>query len=462
MAFTNLPAELQIQIFGYLNRVDLKSIRGVCGVFRDNASPSLFERVLACARYQALGSFQKVSLHSIYQTYVKQIVYDGSVYDESFATSENRYHKQTDMYPELRDGLPWHKRARFKRYQELFREQEEMRKDGVLLQTIARALEWMPNVSSIVFSPGPRHIPLEAKLMRDLLPRNVVDVYAISRLDRFDSYIETSQHGFHHLIGAIYSANYSNIREFRVEAARKAPSNPGIEFTVFVFEFPNPLHMEAGKYFFRHLHKLQMNLSFLTPGSGTRISSGTNAIKQLSNLAIMIAQARDLRELSFHISRHSNLYKMYSYIIPPGHSIVPYLGLDLTWPNLRSLSFGGIYAVEKELVGLISRHKETLVEIEFTVCGLHSGTWANIVDEVLYNSGIDKFSLKQVNETMIDGRLFWGMSPDEMELWCYEGEMLVGPNGDRHFVGGSMLCYAIANSSRSIPPAAIRSMHNEI
>ena len=59
--FTLLPAELQIEIFDYLDATDVKSARAVSRKFRDNATPALFRSIVACARYQALGAFQNVS-----------------------------------------------------------------------------------------------------------------------------------------------------------------------------------------------------------------------------------------------------------------------------------------------------------------------------------------------------------------------------------------------------------------
>jgi hypothetical protein len=42
-----------------------------------------------------------------------------------------------------------------------------MRKDYVLLMETARALEWMPNISTLVYSAGPHTLPIETKLVRD-------------------------------------------------------------------------------------------------------------------------------------------------------------------------------------------------------------------------------------------------------------------------------------------------------
>ena len=92
MPFDLLPAEIQIEIFTYLEGSSLKAVRGVCRAFRDNAEPTLFRYVIASARYQSLGAFQKISLFPIFQKHVREIVFDGSLYDQFLAKNEQAYH----------------------------------------------------------------------------------------------------------------------------------------------------------------------------------------------------------------------------------------------------------------------------------------------------------------------------------------------------------------------------------
>ena len=106
-----LPAELQLDIFGYLDNVSLKAVRAVSRKMRDNASPALFRSVIACARYEALGAFQKISLDPILQKYVKEIVFDGTVYDKQLADSQYVYERKVDEFQELRAMKFWTKRT---------------------------------------------------------------------------------------------------------------------------------------------------------------------------------------------------------------------------------------------------------------------------------------------------------------------------------------------------------------
>ena len=96
MAFSDLPAEIQLEIFAYLGPTDLKAVRAVCLKFRDNASPALFKRTVACARYKALGCLRDISRHPIYAGYVKEIVFDGSVYEPTLAANQATYQQIAD------------------------------------------------------------------------------------------------------------------------------------------------------------------------------------------------------------------------------------------------------------------------------------------------------------------------------------------------------------------------------
>lgn len=113
MPFESLPAEVQIEIFSYLESSSLKVVRRVCRAFRDNAEPTLFSYVIATARYQSLGAFQKISLFPVFQKHVREIVFDGSTYDQLLAKHEQTYHRQAARFPDLEQGFRWNKHNRY-------------------------------------------------------------------------------------------------------------------------------------------------------------------------------------------------------------------------------------------------------------------------------------------------------------------------------------------------------------
>jgi hypothetical protein len=110
--FFDLPAELQIQIFDYLHAADVKSARAVSRKFRDNATPALLRSIVACARYQALGAFQNVSLHSIYAGYVKEVIFDGTIYDAQLACIDRAHYAAEDKFESLEFYRHWARRTR--------------------------------------------------------------------------------------------------------------------------------------------------------------------------------------------------------------------------------------------------------------------------------------------------------------------------------------------------------------
>jgi hypothetical protein len=113
MRFELLPAELQLEVFSHLDNSDLKAARAVSRKLRDNASPALFRSAIACARYVAMGSFQNISLHPVLQKYVKEIVFDGSIYNSTIATREGMFESQNNRYDHLRTSSFWGLRTRY-------------------------------------------------------------------------------------------------------------------------------------------------------------------------------------------------------------------------------------------------------------------------------------------------------------------------------------------------------------
>lgn len=113
--FAFLPAELQIQIFDYLGTIDVKAARAVSRGFRDNATPALFRSVVACARYQALGACQNVSLHSIYSGYVREIIFDGTLYESDLASNQYTHQRHETAARNFVSLPSWSERIRYVR-----------------------------------------------------------------------------------------------------------------------------------------------------------------------------------------------------------------------------------------------------------------------------------------------------------------------------------------------------------
>jgi hypothetical protein len=279
----------------------------------------------------------------------------------------------------------------------------------------------MPNVSSLVYSPDPHHIPLEKKDMKEILPRGVVGA------DRIHD-------GFHHLIGAIYISQYTGIHNFKIERRPcSLPKTIGTEFYVDIFKFRHTSDLEAGKFFFQNLQKIDIALTPTSPLNRAG-ASGAGALECLANMATLLSEAKGLRDLSLQLSYwHPNPHNMYGYIVPHGQPMFPHLGLDTTWPTLRSLRLGGVYADEEEIKELIHRHLQTLTSLRFSHCSLFSGQWSNIVDDVVFGTNIARFVLHKVNEVTIEDRPISSLSEEEMIPWLYSGQLMVNEEGERSF-----------------------------
>ncbi|KAJ8116229.1 hypothetical protein OPT61_g2306 [Boeremia exigua] len=399
--------KVQIEIFSYLQGLSLKAVRGVCRAFRDNAEPTLFRGVIATARYQSLGALQKISLFPVFQKHVREIVFDGSVYDPLLAKYESQYHRQAAQLPDLEQGFSYHKHARWKRYAQLFKEQEEMKSDGVLVQTISRALEWMPNIACIIYSPHPHHLPAEIKETKDLVPRGITTSPATT--------YTSAEHPFRQLIAALYISQFTGIREFRAEYLG---AKPGTEFALSIFDLGDD-EMAAAKFLFQGLEKLSLNMALWVPNE--------NIFGEvLDKFATLLRISTDLQHLHFRPTHWKSEMG--------ARPLFARLGLHATWSKLQSLSLHNVLADECEISDIIKRHKETLTSIKFSRCSLLVGAWADVVDEVVYGTNILPFVLERVNERGLPSPQYSSLSPSEKELWKYEGYIAVTQDGDRNFV----------------------------
>ncbi|KAG9186562.1 hypothetical protein G6011_09670 [Alternaria panax] len=427
--FMRLPAELQIEIFDYLPATDVKAARAVSRTFRDNATPALFRSIVACARYQALGAFQNVSLHSIYSGYVREVIFDGTVYDVVLAKDHYCYQRSEQNTNDFKSSSFYAMRTRWKRYHDMYEEQENMNFDGVLLQSIARGLEYMQNISSIVYSPHQHTIPMERKTLHDLLPRGAFPgKFSDNRTTDWD-------HPFRQLIGAIFMSDYGGIRQLTIEAPRKG--QPCTELTLEMFRFPESNDLFAARHLFRNLVRLDFSLSILNTQTRelhplTNIDPPT---RQLENLSKVLEAAQDLRHFSFRILDWKHLHEPMwdGGSIPEDRSIVDFMGLGATWPKLRSLRLEGIYAREQDLCKVIARHKDTLRSATFAKFTLCAGLWIEVVNEVIFNASmITTFVLDNVNEDA--GAWSARANARDRLMLGYEGHLVVAKDGDREFV----------------------------
>lgn len=432
---TTLPSELQIHIFGYLSRRDLKTVRLVCKTCEVNASPGLFKSVVACTRYHALGALKKISIHSILPNYVKELWFDGTVYFQAVNDTEGLYRYLEEKYLPDSPGYDFQRSNRWRRYRELYVDQEVIRKSMILLHEVSRAVDLLPNLHTVIYSPRPLQIPIEAKLMRNILPRGIVSSH---HPNSWRDFIESCQHGLHHLLGALHQSKYIGIREFKIlgpserhDTTNRHDGNTVLSIDAFDMDSG---FTEAALFFFIQLEKIDMSISLIPPAGlmGNHVGNGP---LQLASLGALLALATKTRELClrFYPWARSSA-STYGHLMDSRQPLLLSLGLDTcTWSYLRSLTLEGIYAEETQLTGTMNRHMETLTKLQFDYCSLVSGTWASIVDLVLSRVEIVRFSIYRVNETMVHGIPFATLGNDALSLHQYEGELGVTGDGGRCF-----------------------------
>lgn len=423
--FNSLPAELQIEILSYLDASEVQAARTISRSFRENAAPKQFQSIVACARYQGLGVFQNIATHPAYGGYVKEIVFDGSVFVKNLAKDDDVYDRAQFNFKELNTANCWQKRARWKRYQALYEEQEDLKASGVLVETLIRALDHMPSVSSIVYSPHAHLFRAERERMRDLVPVGFI-CYPTSRTRRGYT---SPDHAFGQLIGAIYLSKFTGIRRLKVERVRDGEN--AIEFSSEMFDMPNPTDMQAGLHLFCHLTHIELNMALrdLNQEHMVRIEQQkpSRLGQQLANLAKLLASASELRHLTLGLTFWDSLFDLYGpYIL-----VMKYLftsdGFDTRWAKLESLSFDNIYASCSSCIDLIRRHRATLRSVRFSRCRLTIGLWSDVVDVAMCDSDVTEFVLDCVDEAHRDRPRM------ERIRWQYEGRLeLTGD--ERNFV----------------------------
>jgi hypothetical protein len=296
-----------------------------------------------------------------------------------------------------------------------------MKDDGVLVQTLSRALEWMPNISCITYSPHPHHLPTEAKEMEGLLQRSLSSIPGSDHT--------ASDHPFRQLIAAIYLSQFTGIRELRAETVGAEISKPGTEFAIGIFDLDDN-EMAAANFVFQGLEKLVLNMAL-------KVSNKDVFGEVTDKFATLLRSTTNLEYL------HLNPTRWKSEV--GAQRLFARLGLETTWPKLQTLSLRGIFADEKELTSMIKRHKQTLVRVKFSKCSLLEGAWAEVVDEIVFGSQIYRFVLDRGNERGLSYLNFASLSTWEKDSWKYEGHLEVSEDGERSFVSVQivMTCRAV-------------------
>jgi hypothetical protein len=311
----------------------------------------------------------------------------------------------------------------------------------VLLQSMARALEWTTNVSSIVYSPHPHLLPPEAKLVRDLVPRDYRGPHPFVRSTNGPERPTYMRHPFLQLIGAVYLAQYTGIRELRIEPF--SSSEPGTPFSIDFFDLPDANYVQAGQHLFRYLERCELNMFISAIHEHTNVWRNDDVGRsRLAHLSHLLAAADDMRHLAFHVSGWRPDWPSAPYLeLGTGEPVFARLGLHKTWSKLRSFSLEGVHSNGDDFLDFIKRHSSTLRSLSIQRCALYTGKWADIVDEVVYATRISTFVLNLVHEKQVptgNGE-FLVQGPYGLDEWLYEGHLEISQDGERRFVSPELI-----------------------
>lgn len=88
-----ISSELRIEITSYLANTDTKSVRLMCKAYYEAATQHLFRSVLVCPRERALVALYHISSLPNLASCVKELVFDGSLYSDTIASSKDNYYR---------------------------------------------------------------------------------------------------------------------------------------------------------------------------------------------------------------------------------------------------------------------------------------------------------------------------------------------------------------------------------
>lgn len=274
--------------------------------------------------------------------------------------------------------------------------------------------------------------------MRDLLPRDYSSSGVVINGRDLGENLQHWKHPFRQLIGALRLSQSSGIRELRIEPFNgKEPSTP---FTFDFFDYPDASDIQAGRWLFQNLVKCELNFRILTAGDNTPLwYDRDNGRRKLAHLSHLLAATDDLRHLTLHIVGWQSAHNSAPHLeLGPSQPVFSRLGLRKTWSKLRSFNLGGVHSLRDEFLEFIRRHKGTLWSLSFQDCTLCSGSWADIVDEVVYSTSVCRFVLLSVNEAEIPTGNESVQSSEGLEEWKYEGCLEVSKDGEHKYVSPNL------------------------
>lgn len=397
-----LPHEIVCRIFSYLQSPDLKHARLVSSDLKTAASRHLFSRILIAPRRDVLSVFRRVYEHDTYRLYVKQIVYDGSIYDVSLARSAETYISSL-IYAEdgdrllrlvtiasgfgiVANSMILYLRQSYERYLQACIEQEKIRAAFDDWHALIRGLEAMPGVRRLTYSNHTgHHLPAEsitkdiAVVARCVQSAAEGDYAHLPRLFR-DRGVFTMLHAMTEVPG-------NTVREIRL----RGHLGHGISPNFFCRDIPDV--RRAGTAF-NHVHTIQ--LDFHNPHCDDVYSASWSSYDEYLNgrtLGSFLDNACALErlEMSFTTVCWAEGKEEIGQLCDEQGPMLPIFLGRTTWSRLRVLKLAGLAAHEAEFADLLKRHASTLEHVSLTKCLLSTGLWANLIKVLVFRRNVRHF-----------------------------------------------------------------------
>ncbi|KAI1402540.1 hypothetical protein F4819DRAFT_276391 [Hypoxylon fuscum] len=356
-----LPPELSLQVFKYLLKVDLKSLRLVSRNINSITTKLLFNRAYASLHLKDLEILSAISRHPTIRLAVEEIVYSGVFFHHG-------QHSDQESGP----GREYYY-ARIEEDKITLRDREDV-------TITCRALASMPNIRTVTLT---NYWPHDYATRKS--PGN-----ARINIDR----------GFSVMCRAV-SISDLPVQEFSVDYAshHRNGVTAGLSAASFLLD---PYELKYCCAAFRRLRRISLSLS--KPKKDEEWD-----ILMEGNVAKVLAAATELEELTLNFTIRSNNVPLEKYT-----------GTH-TWPCLRSLKLCEKELPQTELVGLLHRHRQTLKTLCLEEVNLEDGTWQSLVEETRQWLRLESVSFHWLGERVDP----WNIKTpfcDELEKYMLHGE----------------------------------------
>lgn len=175
--FIDLPLELWGSTCQWLGADDIRNTRLACSLFNDAASPFLLKRAWLSSSSEDQKTLTAISLHPIFSKYVKEVYYDGTIYDPDLLNAFNNdryYRKCVRKFLKNKSNFVWPKNAlryAISQYKARCKEQIELQAyQGAHLTRLSD--DPLPNLGSLI----------EAATRSNQVPDSL-------NIDKFDVYL---------------------------------------------------------------------------------------------------------------------------------------------------------------------------------------------------------------------------------------------------------------------------------